>query len=90
LADLLGTFSHPCPPVPRVGARRHVEGHDPTDPLVDHYLGYVYTRSSIDGSATSTRIRWRGRPLPPGRYSPYLLKGDLYVKIAGVAFTVER
>ena len=60
------------------------------DPLVDYYLLYVYTRASIDGSATLDADSVAGTwPLPPGRYSVYLLKDDLYVKIAGAAFTVR-
>jgi hypothetical protein len=60
------------------------------DPLVDYYLLYVYTRASIDGSATLDAETVAGTwPLPPGRYSVYLLKDDLYVKIASAAFTVE-
>ena len=61
------------------------------DPLVAYYLLYVYTHASIDGSVTldagSVVGTW---PLPPGRYSVYLLEDDLYVKIAGAAFTVKR
>jgi hypothetical protein len=60
------------------------------DPLVDYYLLYVYTHGSIDGSATLDAKTVAGTwPLPPGRYSVYLLKDDLYVKIAGAAFTVR-
>ncbi len=61
------------------------------DPLVDYYLLYVYTHASIDGSATLDAESVAGTwPLPPGRYSVYLLKDDLYVKIAGADFTVNR
>jgi hypothetical protein len=59
------------------------------DPLVASYLLYVYTNSSIDGSVTldagSVVGTW---PLPPGRYSVYLLEDDLYVRIAGSPFTI--
>ncbi len=60
------------------------------DPLVDYYLLYVYTQGSIDGSATLDTETVSGTwPLPPGRYSVYLLIDDLYVKVAGAKFSVE-
>ncbi|MGH2597247.1 MAG: endonuclease/exonuclease/phosphatase family protein [Actinomycetota bacterium] len=60
------------------------------DPLVAYYLLYVYTHASIDGSTTLDTDSVVGTwPIPPGRYSVYLLEDDLYVKIAGAAFTVE-
>lgn len=59
------------------------------DPNVAPYLLWVYTHASVEGSTTlngSANGKW---PLAPGRYSVYLLKDDLYVKIASAAFTVK-
>ncbi len=58
------------------------------NPLVASYLFWGYTHSAIDGTF---RLRPSGPfavPLTPGRYSVYLLRDDLYVKIAGASFTV--
>jgi hypothetical protein len=59
------------------------------DPNVDSYLLWRYTHSAIDGTFTLRPSAPGIAPLPPGRYSVYLLRDDLYVKIAGAAFTVR-
>jgi hypothetical protein len=59
------------------------------DPNVAYYILWVYTKESVNGSATldgSANGTW---PLPPGKYSVYLLKDDLYVKVAAANFTVK-
>jgi hypothetical protein len=58
------------------------------DPNVASYLTWAYTKSTIDGSLTLNRSSSGPWPLRPGRYSVYLLKDDLYVKIAGTPLTV--
>jgi hypothetical protein len=60
------------------------------DPNVAYYLVWTYTLSTVDGSATLNNAAQGKWPLPPGRYSAYLLKDDLYVKIAGADFSVHR
>jgi hypothetical protein len=59
------------------------------DPLVAPYLLYVYTQASIDGSGVLDGDASGTWPLPPGRYSLYLLKDDLYVKIAATTFRIR-
>ena len=63
--------------------------HRGADPLVASYLQWRYTHAAIDGTF---RLRPSGIfavPLTPGRYSVYLLRDDLYVKIAGANFVVR-
>ncbi len=63
--------------------------HRGANPLVASYLQWRYTHAAIDGTF---RLRPSGIfavPLTPGRYSVYLLRDDLYVKIAGANFTVR-
>lgn len=63
--------------------------HRGADPNVAYYIDWLYTEARTAGSLKmggSAHGRW---PLPPGRYSVYLLKDDLYVKIAGANFTIR-
>jgi hypothetical protein len=63
--------------------------HRGANPLVASYLLWRYTHSAIDGTF---RLRPSGIfavPLTPGRYAVYLLRDDLYVKIAGANFVVR-
>ena len=53
------------------------------------YLLWGYTHSAIDGTFALRPSGIFAVPLTPGRYSVYLLRDDLYVKIAGAAFTVR-
>jgi endonuclease/exonuclease/phosphatase family metal-dependent hydrolase len=59
------------------------------DPNVAYYILWVYTRESVNGSATLDGSASGTWPLPPGKYSVYLLKDDLYVKVAAANFTVK-
>jgi Endonuclease/Exonuclease/phosphatase family len=59
------------------------------DPLVASYLLWGYTHSAIDGTFSLRPSGIFAVPLTPGRYSVYLLRDDLYVKIAGAAFSVR-
>ena len=62
-------------------------GVDPsTDPY--QYLEYLYTGSTIDGSATFDRDANGAWPLPPGDYSVYLLEDDAYRAVASGTFSV--
>ena len=63
--------------------------HRHANPLVAYYLDWIYTHSAIAGRfqlGANAQGPW---PLPPGRYSIYLLRDDLYVKIAGADFRVR-
>jgi endonuclease/exonuclease/phosphatase family protein len=63
--------------------------HRGANPLVAYYLQWRYTHAAIDGTF---RLRPSGKfavPLTPGRYTVYLLRDDLYVKIAGANFVVR-
>jgi hypothetical protein len=60
------------------------------DPNVASYLLWVYTDASVAGSTVfDGDANGRPWPLPPGRYSVYLLEDDGYEKLAGAAFTVR-
>ena len=59
------------------------------NPLVAPYLLWRYTHSAIDGTFSLRASAPSAVPLKPGRYSVYLLRDDLYVKIAGADFTVR-
>ena len=59
------------------------------DPNVAYYLLWVYTKESVDGSATLDGSASGTWPLPPGKYSVYLLKDDLYVKVAAANFSIK-
>ncbi|HEY2789913.1 MAG TPA: endonuclease/exonuclease/phosphatase family protein [Gaiellales bacterium] len=63
--------------------------HRGADPLVASYLLWGYTHSAIDGTFSLRPSGIFAVPLTPGRYSVYLLRDDLYVKIAGAAFSVR-
>ncbi|HEU0193504.1 MAG TPA: endonuclease/exonuclease/phosphatase family protein [Gaiellales bacterium] len=63
--------------------------HRHADPLVASYLDWIYTRSAIAGRFALGANAAGPWPLPPGRYSIYLLRDDLYVKIAGADFTIR-
>jgi hypothetical protein len=59
------------------------------DPNVAYYLLWTYTHAAIDGRFALRPSAPGIAPLRPGRYSVYLLRDDLYVKIAGAAFSVR-
>lgn len=59
------------------------------DPNVDSYLTWFYTRSAIQGSGTLGADAAGPWPLPPGRYSVYLLADDGYEILARQAFAVR-
>lgn len=63
--------------------------HRGANPLVASYLLWRYTHAAVDGTFTLRPSGTFAVPLTPGRYSVYLLRDDLYVKIAGAAFTVR-
>jgi hypothetical protein len=63
--------------------------HRGANPLVASYLLWRYTRSAIDGTFTLRPSGIFAVPLTPGRYTVYLLRDDLYVKIAGANFVVR-
>jgi hypothetical protein len=63
--------------------------HRGANPLVAPYLQWRYTHAAIDGTFTLRPSGIFAVPLTPGRYSVYLLRDDLYVKIAGANFTVR-
>ena len=63
--------------------------HRGANPLVASYLLWGYTHSAIDGTFSLRPSGIFAVSLTPGRYSVYLLRDDLYVKIAGAAFTVR-
>ncbi len=63
--------------------------HRGANPLVASYLLWGYTHSAVDGTFSLRPSGIFAVPLTPGRYSVYLLRDDLYVKIAGAAFTVR-
>ena len=60
------------------------------DPTVDPYLyvGYLYTGSTIDGSATFDRDAHGAWPLRPGDYTVFLLEDDAYRAVASGTFSV--
>jgi hypothetical protein len=59
------------------------------DPEVAGYLAWQYTGATVDGSAVFDE-RAEGRwPLPPGRYSVYLLEDDGYRVLAGGNFVIR-
>ena len=61
------------------------------DPNVAWYILWLYTNASIDGSATFDKHAWGGGwPLPPGKYSLYLLRDDAYHTLATATFRVRR
>ncbi|MEO8422897.1 MAG: endonuclease/exonuclease/phosphatase family protein [Actinomycetota bacterium] len=59
------------------------------DPNVDSYLTWFYTHSSIEGSGTLDADSAGPWPLPPGRYSVYLLADDGYEILARQGFVVR-
>ncbi len=59
------------------------------DPNVDSYLTWFYTRSTVRGSGTLDATSEGPWPLPPGRYSIYLLADDGYDILARQAFVVR-
>jgi hypothetical protein len=63
--------------------------HRGANPLVASYLLWRYTHAAVDGTFTLRPSGTFAVPLTPGRYSVYLLRDDLYVKIAGASFTVR-
>jgi Endonuclease/Exonuclease/phosphatase family len=63
--------------------------HRGGNPLVDYYLLWVYTDAAVAGRFQLGANAYGTWPLPRGRYSIYLLRDDLYVKIAGADFSVR-
>jgi hypothetical protein len=59
------------------------------DPLVDSYLTWRYTHASVVGRAALDATADGPWPLPPGRYSAYLLADDGYDIVARTDFTVR-
>ncbi len=59
------------------------------DPNVDPYLTWFYTGSTIQGRGTLDADSEGPWPLPPGRYSVYLLADDGYDILARQAFVVR-
>ncbi len=59
------------------------------NPNVDSYLTWFYTRTAIQGSGTLDPDAAGPWPLPPGRYSVYLLADDGYAILARQAFVVR-
>lgn len=58
------------------------------DPNVASYLTWFYTHQAIQGSGTLDAAAEGAWPLPPGRYSLYLLADDGYKVLARSIFTV--
>ena len=59
------------------------------DPNVAPYLLWIYTRAAVAGRFALGRGANGPWPLRPGRYTVYLLRDDLYVKLAGADFTIR-
>jgi hypothetical protein len=59
------------------------------DPNVAYYLTWFYTRTTIQGSGTLDGDAAGPWPLPPGRYSVYLLADDGYDVLARHPFVVR-
>jgi hypothetical protein len=59
------------------------------DPNVASYLTWFYTRSTIRGRGTLDAASSGPWPLPPGRYSIYLLADDGYDILARTGFVVR-
>ena len=59
------------------------------DPHVASYLTWFYTRSAIRGRGTLDAVSSGPWPLPPGRYSIYLLADDGYDVLARTGFVVR-
>ncbi|MEP6972911.1 MAG: endonuclease/exonuclease/phosphatase family protein [Actinomycetota bacterium] len=59
------------------------------DPNIDTYLTWFYTHTSIQGSGTLDAESYGPWPLPPGRYSVFLLADDGYRVLARAVFVVE-
>ena len=53
------------------------------------YLTWFYTRSSIRGAGTLDARAEGPWPLPPGRYSVYLLADDAYDILARTGFVIR-
>jgi hypothetical protein len=61
------------------------------NPNVAYYKEWGYTGATVQGSAVIDADANGGPwPLPPGRYSVYLLQDDSYHKLSGVNFTVRE
>jgi endonuclease/exonuclease/phosphatase family metal-dependent hydrolase len=58
------------------------------DPNVAYYLTWFYTRASIEGTGLLDDDAEGPWPLPPGRYSVYLLADDGYEVLARAPFTI--
>ena len=60
------------------------------DPLVDSYLEYIYTKTTIAASGTIDEAAEGDWPLPPGKYEAHYLIDDGYVSLAKVPFTITK
>jgi hypothetical protein len=63
--------------------------HRGANPLVASYILWTYTHSTVDGNDWLGPDAHGPWPLPAGKYSVYLLRDDLYVKLAGANFSVR-
>jgi hypothetical protein len=59
------------------------------DPNVASYQAWQYTKATVNGSTTIDKSARGSWPLPPGKYSVYLLQDDSYVVLARADFIVE-
>jgi endonuclease/exonuclease/phosphatase family metal-dependent hydrolase len=73
------------------GARRDWIGvyERGADPNIDSYLTWFYTETAIRGSGRLDADAEGPWPLPPGRYSVYLLADDGYDILAGHPFVIR-
>ncbi len=62
--------------------------HHGANPRKAYYLLWAYTGASVEGSATLDASASGPWPLPPGRYSVYLLKDDGYTALARADFEI--
>lgn len=60
------------------------------DPLVDSYLGYVYTGQTVAGSVVIDEGAEGDWPLPPGTYDVHYLLDDGYTSLAVASFTITK
>jgi hypothetical protein len=60
------------------------------DPNVASYLSWFYTEASVEGSSSMNDDAAGDWPLPPGRYSLYLLEDDAYRVLAQDSFNIRR
>jgi hypothetical protein len=58
--------------------------------LYNGYWGYIYTKAEVAGTATFDRAVLGEEMLPPGEYQVRLMLDDVYIELAGAAFTVTE